>query len=83
VIVFNVDACAAIIEIGCFDGGGGVRAGGTEGGGPTGVGGVQGGRCTNCTCPICRPGIARRVEYAPVAIASKPTHGMRMDHYCK
>jgi hypothetical protein len=71
--VFKEESCAAIIETGCFDGGGGGRDGGTEGGGPTGVGGIQGGRCTNCTCPICRPGKARRVEYAPVAIASKPS----------
>ncbi len=37
-----------------------------------GCGGGQGGKCTSWICPICRPGIASNVEYAAVAIVSKP-----------
>ena len=64
--------CAAIIETGCFVGGGGGFRGGEEDGGPLGVGGEQGGRWISCTCPVRWPGMASKVAYAPVAIASRP-----------
>jgi hypothetical protein len=71
-IVVRVVVCAAMMETGCFVGAGAGLRGGEEGGGPDGVGGVQGGRWTSWTWPIWRPGIASKVEYAAVAIASRP-----------
>ena len=70
--VFSADVCAAMIDTGCFVGAGGGRDGGVEAGGPMGCGGGQGGRCTSCMCPICLPGMARSVECAAVASASRP-----------
>lgn len=61
-----------MIDTGCLVGGGGAFRGGDAEGGPMGVGAGHGGRCTSCTCPICRPGIASNVAYVPVAMASKP-----------
>lgn len=59
--VVKADSWAAIIDTGCFSGGGGGLDGGTDGGGPRGVEGIQGGRCTSCTCPICLPEITSSV----------------------
>lgn len=68
---------AAMIETGCFEGGGGGFRGRAEEGGPVGTGGGQGGRCTSCTWPSWRPAIAKSVAYGPVAIASKPKRKRR------
>lgn len=70
--VVRAEVCAAMIETGCFEGGGGGFRGRIEAGGSLETGGGQGGRWINWTWPICRPGIASRVEYGAVAIASKP-----------
>ena len=71
VSVVSALSCAMNIDTGCLTGRvGGL--GGAEIGGPRGSDGAHGGRWMRWTCPIWRPGIASRVEYAAVAIASKP-----------
>lgn len=56
-----------------FEGGGGEGGKDTRGGGgPIGVGGGQGGRAMSWTCPVCRPGMARRIEFEPVDMTRSP-----------
>ena len=78
--VVRAEVCAAMIETGCFDGGGGGFRGGAEEGGSRETGGGHGGRWISWTWPICRPGIASKVEYGAVAIASRPSVKERCDH---
>jgi hypothetical protein len=66
--------CATITECDDFAVSGGGGRAGTGGGGPMGTGGGQGGRWISCTCPGCRAGAARSVEYAPVAMAMTPNN---------
>jgi hypothetical protein len=78
--VVRAEVCATMTDTGCFKGGGGGFWGSKEEGGPVSAGSGQGGRCINCTWPIWRPAIVRRVEYGAVAMASKPEVRIKKMH---